>query len=151
MKYAERHFAERGRIEYTLTDDSLSIAGPRGAHVTLRLKGLEPDYEIVRLRSPAFYVGLVGLVVATIFALLGAAGFVDGDDATDAYAFAVIAGVISLLCVIPSWRKVERAVFMNATGVPAFDIARAGPDRSRFHAFIDELSDKIRAAKELEG
>ena len=150
MEYTESFFAERGKHHYTLTNGSLSIAG-RGSNVTLQLKGLEPEYEIVRLRSPGFYVGLIGVVLALILGLLAKTGVLGADLIRNPFALAVIIAVISLLVLFSSWRTIERAIFKSTMGLDAISIARAGPDSSNFHRFVEELSRRIRQAKETDG
>jgi hypothetical protein len=70
MEYTESLFAERGKHHYTLSQDSLSITG-RGVDVTIRLKGLEPEHQTVRRRSPGVYLGLIGLFVGLCFFVYG--------------------------------------------------------------------------------
>jgi hypothetical protein len=70
MQYTDSFFAERGKHHYTLLQDSLSIAG-RGGDVTIQLKGLEPEYQTIRRRSPVFYVGLIGLFLGLCFLVYG--------------------------------------------------------------------------------
>jgi hypothetical protein len=74
MEYTQSLFAEQGTRHYALSEDSPTITG-EGVDVTLQLKGFEPEYEIVRRRSPSFYVGVIGAVLATLLALLTMAGF----------------------------------------------------------------------------
>ncbi len=66
------------------------------------------------------------------------------------FRLAVIIAAISLLVLYSSWRIVEHAIFRNTTGVDAMSIARAGPDSSTFDQFVDELSRRIRQAKNEE-
>ncbi len=141
MEYREFVFNDTGKRHFSLSEDSISIGrNRRRSQHTLLLKGLEPEYQTVRQRGPAFVVGLGGLVVALVL-------FVCGQDA----ALAVITAATSLLALISSWRKTEHAVFKNTTGVDAISIARAGPDSSSFNLFVDELSRRIRQAKDEEG
>ena len=150
MEYTESFFAERGKLHYTLSKDSLSVGG-KGPPVTLQLKGLEPDYEIVRRRSPGFYVGLIGAAIALVLGLCAVAGFLGADLAEDSCALAVVITVISLICLFSCWRNIERAVFRSTMGPEAIEIARAGPDSSNFHRFVEELSRSIQHAKEADG
>ena len=78
MEYTESFFAERGKHHYTLSKDSLSITG-RGLNVNLQLKGFEPEYRSVRRRSPGFYIGLIGAVLALVLGLITKAGFPIAD------------------------------------------------------------------------
>jgi hypothetical protein len=143
MKYTESLFAEQGTHHYTLSEESLSITG-KGVDITLHLKGLEPDYEIVQRRSPAFYVGVIGAVLATLLALLTVAGFPVADSVEFPLMLAAIIAVISLLILVSASGKVVRARFKSTMGLDAIEIARSGPDILRFENFIDEISRRIR-------
>ena len=111
---------------------------------TLHLKGLEPDYQIVRRRSPAFYVGVIGALLALVLTLLTITGFPVSDHVEFPLMLAVIIAVISLLILVSSSQKVVRAVFKSSMGLDAIEIARSGPDILRFDNFVDELSTRIR-------
>ena len=67
MKYEEFIFAGAGKRQFTLSEDSISVA--KGD--TLLLKGLEPEYRIVQLRSSACYVGLIGILLGLVFFVYG--------------------------------------------------------------------------------
>ena len=140
MEYREFVFNDTGKRHFSLSEDSISIGrNRRRSQHTLLLKGLEPEYQTVRQRGPAFVVGLGGLVVALVL-------FVCGRVAP---AVSIVA--TSPLVLVSSCRKVEHAIFKNTTGVAAISIARAGPDSSSFNLFVDELSRRIRQAKDEEG
>ncbi len=149
MEYTESSF-ERGKLHYTLSKDSLAVDG-KGGHVTLQLKGLEPDYEIVRHRSPGLYVGLLGAAIALVLSLCAIAGLLGAELTRDSYVLAVIIAAISLICLFTSWRNIERAIFRSTMGPVSIEIARAGPDSSSFHRFVEELSRRIQDAKESDG
>ncbi len=72
----------------------------------------------------------------------------DGATIVTVFAEAATFGALALLILSSSWRKVEYAVFKNATGVDAIATARAGPDTSRFDLFVEELSRRIAQAKD---
>ena len=147
MEYREFLFTGMGKRHFTLSEDSISIVGNRRrSQATLLLKGLEPEYQTVRQRSPAFVVGLGALVVALVLFVCGCV-FNRGD----LFSLAVIITATSPLLLIPSWQKTELAIFKNTTGVAALSIARAGPDSSSFNLFVDELSRRIRQAKDEKG
>ena len=151
MEYKEFVFTGAGKRQFTLSEDSISVKG-RGLNVTLLLKGLEPEYRTIRHRSPACYVGLLFLVLALVLGLTVKAGFpIANLELHDAYVLAGIIGTLALVVLLPSWRKVEHAVFKNTTGINAISIARAGPDSSTFDQFVAELSRRIRQAKDEEG
>ena len=147
MEYREFVFNDTGKRHFSLSEDSISIGKKRGRpQATLLLKGLEPEYQTVRQRSPAFIAGLGGLVVALVLVVWGR-DHISGD----LYALAVITAASSPLLLLSSWRKTEHAVFKNTTGVAAISIARAGPDSSSFNLFVDELARRIRKTKEEAG
>ena len=147
MEYREFVFNDTGKRHFSLSEDSISIVGNRRrSQATLLLKGLEPEYQTVRQRSPAFVVGLGGLVVALVLFVCRRV-----FNSWDPIVLAVIIAGSSPLLLISSWRKTEHAVFKNTTGVDAISIARAGPDSSSFNLFVDELSRRIRQAKDEEG
>lgn len=140
MEYREFIFSYTGKRHFSLSEDSISIGvNEEHADITLLLRDLEPECRMVQQWTPAFFVGLGGLVVALVL-------FVCGHVAP-----AVIIVATSPLVLVSSCRKVEHAIFKNAAGVDAISIARSGPDRLSFNLFVDEVSRRIRQAMDEKG
>lgn len=146
MEYTESIFAEQGERHYTLSEDTISISG-KGLDVTLNLKGFEPDYRIVSRRSPAFYVGLIGMILAVVLGGTTAAGLDTTELVEHPMVLSVILAVISLLIISTSEEIIARAVFKSTMGPDAIEIAQRGPDVMKFDDFVGELSTRIRQAK----
>lgn len=150
LEYPESFFAEHGKRQYTLSNESLLIT-ESSSNVILPLKCLQPEYQVVRQRSPWFYVGLIGALFTLVLGFCTKAGFSFAVFFENPFVFAVITAVISLLCLVSSRRKVEHAFFKTITDLYAIEIARIGPDSSTSDDFVDELSQKIQQVKNEEG
>lgn len=139
MEYREFIFSHTGKRHFILSEDSISIGiNEKQSDITLLLRNLEPECRMVQQWTPAFFVGLGGLVIALVL-------FVCGHVAP-----AVIIVATSPLLLVSSCRKVEHAIFKNAAGVDTISIACSGPDRLNFNPFVDEVSRRIRQAKDGE-
>lgn len=146
LEYTETLFSEQGARHYRLDDDYVSIT-TRGREVVLALKDLEPNYDLVGLRSPAFRVGLVGAALALILAAVSFADVLEATTSQDLLVLSAVMAGISGLVLATSWRKIERAIFPCTAGGEALAISRAGPQSEHFDQFVDELAGKIRCAQ----
>jgi len=145
MEYTEYLFSENGYRRYALTDKEISIAG-KGLNVTMQLEGLESEYRIISRRSPAFLVGVVGLVLSISFG--GYSAFYETPDFISLpMTFAISFAAISLLVLFLSLGTVERAIFKSTAGPDLIEISQAGPDVEKFGTFVNEVSSRISCAK----
>jgi len=168
MEYTEFVFSGEGKRHFTLMEDSLLVTFPgrttlinqatgvrltgKGLKVEFVLRELAPEYQTARRRTPAFYVGLFFFLISALTLIRGvlfrrAAGAAFRFDSFELIPLAIIMGSISFLILLFSWRKLESAIFLNATGDDAVSITRSGPDRRQFATFVEELSRRIRQAQ----
>ena len=61
--------------------------------------------------------------------------------------FCIAMLIVGLPIAIKTFPKVEFRHFTTPDAVGAFDIARCGPDRNRFAAFVDRIIQQIKECK----
>ena len=109
---------------------------------TIHLDNLAPQPNLILVRQRLFKKSLA---VASIAAAAAVVFDRYGTNIAQwvVYTFvalALAAGVVTVL----SYPKVMFARFMTKAGKAGLDVARAGPDRAGFHAFIEQMQRQIR-------
>lgn len=133
MKYNEFVFASERKRTFILSEDRISV---RHGEMFL-LSDLRPEFRIVRSRTPAWLGGVI-FVATGITALF----FPEVFDRKLVWVLAAM----GLVMALAGFKRIEYAVFDDKEGVEAISIARAGPDRSKFDAFVEEISRRVREA-----
>jgi hypothetical protein len=144
--YQERQPGWRRR--FTLTDDRLLIHAKRflGSEweVPISLRMVDPLYSKVWKRSEIAGAGAL-ILSAIFFALLGVMIMGPGPKVIGI----VIDGGLGVLCLGTGLRcicRIELASFGHSGGA-RFDIARSGPDRDRFDAFVARIVDRVNSLR----
>ncbi|HEY2586211.1 MAG TPA: hypothetical protein VGI81_10655 [Tepidisphaeraceae bacterium] len=145
------------RRRFTISGDRLIIEARQffgsESETTVLLRDINPMYNIVRVRSPMAGGGvLVFAIVFLVFALLPYVNATTGPlpslwQTLTHGPTAVCLGVALIYAIVGlvNIRRIEHYQFV-ARGV-RFDIARKGPDRDRFDAFIARLLARVQEAR----
>ena len=143
-EYRERRFG--ARRDFRLLDDVVSVHGRTFLlsefDSTVPLQALIPTPSRIKIRSPTFLAGLAVFVFAVTLVFM----FWNGPGPRQNLIIFVLGGLLALVCLAVGFaifRKIEFAQFQNAAGVVVLDIARAGPDRSSFDAFVGTITSRV--------
>jgi hypothetical protein len=109
---------------------------------TIRLDNLSPQPNLILVRQRLFKKSLaVASIAAAAAVVFDRYGTNIAQRAVYAsVALALAAGAVTVL----SYPKVMFARFMTKAGKAGPDVARAGPDRAGFQAFIEQMQRQIR-------
>jgi hypothetical protein len=146
------------RRRFTISGDRLIIEARQffgsESETTVLLRGINPMYNIVRVRSPMAGGGV--LVMAIVFLVLAFLPYVNATTGPLPSLWhrvthgptAICLGVTLIYAIagLVNIRRIEHYQFI-AHGV-RFDIARKGPDRDRFDAFIARLLARAQEARQ---
>lgn len=142
--YRERQPGWRRR--FTLAGDRLVIHSKKifgtESEIPIALRYVDPVHA--RVWKSNRRGGLGSLFLAAVFA--GLAFFMLRDSALRPSLIGIgIDAALALMCLVTgllSLRRIEFASFGHSGG-PRFDIARSGPDRDRFDAFVARILDRV--------
>jgi hypothetical protein len=129
--------------DFSLYPEKIVVRG-RHSEFNYALSSIDPAYGVLRSRSEI--AGPGALILGGIFGALFLFGLSHGRPEFFP-AGAVLMGTIAALCLftgVRHVRRVEHYVFRSISGVPLFNIARAGPERDRFDEFVQQLVAVIR-------
>ena len=143
--YAERRFDGRRLFELYANRIAISGTASLGARFELNisLDALVPAPDRLWARPNGFWSGIGMLVVFSTVPL----GFASVLSVWWKGLFWGLA-VSGLLLALATSRRIEWAVFRNAAGVQLLTIARSGPSRNNFQAFVDAVRGAIQARAE---
>lgn len=139
-----------GKRTFELHADSIRIRGSsirKSVDATIPLKRIEP-----RVMQRAYVRHRAAIICALLCVVCVAAwGFfvpLGGFPLESTISLLPMVGApIYLVIALLTFRKVEFAQFGNDAGVVAFDIARSGPERANFDAFVERVVQQIRIAR----
>jgi len=139
--YEERRFD--GQRLFELFEDRLVIKGKNSLGADFEnvvlLDSLQPVISTVRTRPKGFGAGLL-MAIASMMILQGA-----GVDPLSYWGCVVVVMCLSgLLLAVATFRKVTWATLKSKAGTDALAVARVGPDKPEFEAFIAALCEQIR-------
>ena len=139
-----------GKRSYALIGDEIlvravTISGSEH-EVRLALHQLDPNYESMRVRGPLFvplvFVALIGITGVSILSSVSSLSHI-----TYPYYACLFMGAFGLIFGALSLRRTRLVRFKNLSGVPAFDVFEAGPEKTRFDSFVAGIQDKIKERK----
>jgi hypothetical protein len=147
-----REVRPNGRRQFDLLADRV-IVHSRSARVdseiTIMLADLRPEPNRLLVRPKEFALGLLILIASIPLAFIG---FVVRESAAIRnekylmwFAFAGAILFVSLVILSKTSRKIPFTQFVSHNGHPLLDVARAGPQRADYDAFLETLIDRIRA------
>ena len=147
--YSETRFSGKRRFE--LHSDKIRIQGKTflksDFDISVKLKGLDPNYQKVKVRENMFWSGIgliiIPLVIAEILSSAFEISFVNPVMGL-MLCFAVCGAV---MCVV-TFRKVEFYQFKNSSDIVALDIARSGKDKEHFDTFVEQVVSRIKNLEE---
>jgi hypothetical protein len=146
-----------GRRQFELFKDRVIVRArtPRiDSEITVMLANLRPEPNRLRVRPKeiVFGVGLLWVaIVLAIFAMLTTGAAVNPRLWTTVW-FSVAGGAFltALVIIAKTARKIEFLQFVSHQGNALLDVARSGPQRHDFDAFVDALIARIRANQRSE-
>jgi hypothetical protein len=143
-----------GRRRFELLEDGVHVSaqislGP-SIETIVRYDHLEPTISTIRIHHalfwPSFFV-IPLFVAATVY--------VQGFSKVNSFGFlagvAISGTIISVVVAVLTRKRVEYARFVSRSGIALLDIARSGPDHSRFDQFVAAIQDRIRSARSMAG
>jgi hypothetical protein len=140
MTYFERRFD--GHRAFELQSDRVLVKGREflGAEFeqTIMLDMLRPEVNHARTRTRGFGEGITIVIAAlgikqgfglSVFSYWGG--------------LAIVLAVGGALLTLATSRKINWVVFKSRAGVDALTIARSGPDKEQFDAFVQKIVTQI--------
>jgi len=144
MTYSERRFD--GHRDFELQSDRVLVKGREflGAEFeqTILLEMLQPEVNRARAHTRGFGGGIT-LIVAAM-------GIKQGFGLS---VFSYWGGLASVLAVggvlltLATSRRINWVIFKSRAGVDSLTIARSGPDKERFDAFVQAIVTQIDKAR----
>lgn len=135
------------RREFRLFPDRVDIAAKwtlgRSFTTTVRLGDLSGQMNRFQVKNRWLPKAIVVASAAVAFALvLSRPGYSDlvRRVAVIGWPIAGLALIVALFC----WPRRQFVHFPRSNGRPGLDICKAGPDRERFEAFVDQVRGRIR-------
>jgi hypothetical protein len=117
---------------------------------TLKLAGIDPLPERIKVQDPRVYLGAIVLFlgVVVLFVVAGIAASRD-DHSFPAWLLipAGVLGAVGLGIALKHRRAIEYALFRSDAGVPILTIPRDRADAGEFDSFVALLIKKIQIAK----
>jgi hypothetical protein len=138
------------RRKFTLSGDRLIIEGRRGFNsefqLPVSLRIADPEYGVSRRRREI--AGPGALFLGVVLVLFDVIVWFDGTGSIIGLAIDAILAALCLWVGFRNFPKVEYFSFQGRGGGIVFDIARSGPDRERFDAFVKRVVERIRLVQE---
>jgi hypothetical protein len=149
-RYSERRID--GRRQFSLYPQEIVIVGKQlfGAHYEFKipLKSLDPTISRIYTRSTFFLAGLgFGLGSFFIFGILWIS-FLHAVWSFWMNWVILAVGIIGSALACLTFKKVEFAQFRSQAGVRILDMARSGPEASKFDEFLKTLVERILVANQ---
>ena len=118
------------------------------------LADIRPEPNRLRVRPKEFGVGLLMLVclrcVRTFRSARDGSAPVNGQQNFVWWALAGGLFFVSLVILAKTIRKIEFLQFVSNQGTAFLDVARAGPQRASFQAFVEALIGQIRSNRTVD-
>jgi hypothetical protein len=146
-----------GRRQFELFTDRVIVKAKSAradTESTIMLADLRPEPNRLRVRPNEFGVGLLMLVASValgLFAVL-ATGLPPSTADKNFVWWALAGGLffVSLVILAKTFRKIEFLQFVSNHGTALLDVARAGPQRAGFQAFVETLIGQIRSNRTVD-
>jgi hypothetical protein len=139
-----------GKRLFELNTDSIRVAGSTtfqsSVDTTIPLNRIDPRVARLQIRHSAFWGGLIVAVVGFIAYEVLVSGF-GLDRFAKAPGLLLGLGLVGVALCLATARKTEFAQFESDAGVPVLNIARAGPERHDFDAFVRQVLEQICKAR----
>jgi hypothetical protein len=139
------------KLVYELYEDSISIVGTKtfetDFETTIPLVRIYPAVSRLRQRHRTFWAGawvaVIGFIVYGM--LIHSFGY---DPIAEGPGICFGIGVMGIAMSLATLKKVEFARFDSDAGVAILDIARSGPDSEHFVAFVNQVLEQVRIARD---
>jgi hypothetical protein len=118
------------------------------SEITIRMSDLRPEPNLVRVRPKEFGLGLGLMLISLGCGIISVPfGFAERLDRAT-FLWPASAGaflLVSLVIMFKTFKKIEFTQFVSHHGRPLLDVARSGPQRGDYDAFVETLISQIRA------
>ncbi len=146
--YSEKRFS--GKRYFELYPEKVHVQGKvflqNDFDINIELKKLSPDYQKLRVREKAFWAG-IWMVTIPLLLLEILTSVFSVTFANPIIGLMIVFPISGILLCVATFRKVEFYSFSNSSGIAVLDIARAGKDKEKFEAFVEQLIGCIKESK----
>ncbi|WP_147263228.1 hypothetical protein [Roseimicrobium gellanilyticum] len=147
--YRDRHLSGSRTLE--LFEDKITVSGyeafKSNFKIDVPLNALETKSGHIQVRENTGLLGLVSFG-GGVYLMVDWTKYADFTTKPGFWVGAIFS-LLGLYLLLRALRRVEHAIFYTPAGVARLGIRRSGPDKERFHAFVDRVTAQISACRAL--